>query len=257
MSISHLSFNKSVLIISISILCLSWIISRNIPEEKIVLPVSEYRQNENGADSVETTWKEMELEADNLTHYELIQLNDSTEVIKATSNNAASGLIYITQIDTKKYPVIEWSWKIEEVLSKGNYKKKGGDDYAARIYITFEYDKSRLSFSERVKLWFIQTFTSYEIPLRSINYIWANKAPAGTIAPNPFTDWVQMVAVESGNSRAGNWITERRNIFKDYKAAFGEEPGKITGVAIMTDSDNTGESATGYYGDISFEAEKP
>ncbi|MDZ7682540.1 MAG: DUF3047 domain-containing protein [Fodinibius sp.] len=74
----------------------------------------------------------------------------------------------------------------------------------------------------------------------------------GTIVPNPFTDWVYMIAVQSGRSKSGRWIVESRNIMEDYRQAFGESPPDITGVAIMTDTDNTGGSATAYYGDIIF-----
>lgn len=38
----------------------------------------------------------------------------------------------------------------------------------------------------------------------------------------------------------------------DFRAAFGEDPGQVTGVAVATDTDNTGESATAFYGDIRF-----
>lgn len=226
--------------------------------DRIVLQVSEYgSRTDRQAGSREVIWEEMELNADNLTEYRLVKRNDSTSVIKAVSSNAASSLIYGITINPGQYPQIEWSWKIKGVLEQGDLKRKRGDDYAARIYITFDYDKSRLSLGEKIKLWFLETFTSYEIPLRAINYIWANKAPVGTIAPNPFSDWVQMIAVQSGNGKAGTWITEERNIVEDYKKAFGEEPGSITGVAIMTDTDNTGGTATGYYGDIVFETEEP
>ncbi|MDX1672190.1 MAG: DUF3047 domain-containing protein [Balneolaceae bacterium] len=229
------------------------IVSGQNSTERILFSVSKYNKTTEKNGGGKAVWEEMEVKADNLTEYQLITLADSTHVIKATSNNAASGLIHTADIDTEQYPVIKWRWKIEQVLEKGNLEKKRGDDYAARIYVTFDYDRSKLSLGEKIKLWAIETFTSYEIPLRAINYIWANKAPAGTVAPNPFTDWVQMIAVQSGNEKAGEWISERRNIYKDYKKAFGEEPGNITGVAIMTDSDNTGGSATGYYGDIVFE----
>ena len=33
---------------------------------------------------------------------------------------------------------------------------------------------------------------------------------------------------------------------------FGEEPGRITAIGIMTDTDNTGENVHAYYGDILF-----
>jgi hypothetical protein len=61
-----------------------------------------------------------------------------------------------------------------------------------------------------------------------------------------------MIAVESGESKVNQWVCEERNILEDYKKAFGENPSMISGIAIMTDTDNTGESATAYYGDIIF-----
>jgi len=87
-------------------------------------------------------------------------------------------------------------------------------------------------------------------PIGAINYIWASHAPVGKIVPNAYTDRVRMIVVESGKMKAGAWVSESRNIFDDYKTAFGKEPPMITGIAIMTDSDNTGESALAYYGDI-------
>jgi hypothetical protein len=61
-----------------------------------------------------------------------------------------------------------------------------------------------------------------------------------------------MIVVESGAADLNRWVTEERNVYEDYKAAFGDEPSLISGVAIMTDTDNTGESATAFYGDIVF-----
>ena len=218
-------------------------------QDSIRLDVSNYNadtQNENA------TWEMMEVQSDNLTKYQLVDGTDGQHVIKANSNNAAGGLIYKKRIDPSEYPIIEWHWKVDGVIENGNLYKKEGDDYPARIYITFDYDKSNLSIGDRMKYEAIKTFTSYNIPLRAINYIWANKADLGTIAPNPFTDWVYMIAVQSGNKKSGQWIVQTRNILEDYQKAFGENPPDITGIAIMTDSDNTGESATAYYGDVIF-----
>jgi hypothetical protein len=68
-----------------------------------------------------------------------------------------------------------------------------------------------------------------------------------------------MYVVESGDEKLQRWVTERRNVYDDYRLAFGEEPYRVTGVAIMTDTDNTQESATAWYGDIVFpgQAENP
>ena len=89
-------------------------------------------------------------------------------------------------------------------------------------------------------------------PGGAITYIWESKTPKGSVVPNPYTDRVRMIVVESGASRLNQWIQEERNIYEDYKTAFKQEPPFISGVAIMTDSDNTGESATAFYGDIIF-----
>jgi len=63
-----------------------------------------------------------------------------------------------------------------------------------------------------------------------------------------------MIVVESGVAHSNTWLTEERNIYQDYLDIFGEEPPMISAVAIMTDSDNTGESAVSYYGDIIFKS---
>jgi hypothetical protein len=87
---------------------------------------------------------------------------------------------------------------------------------------------------------------------RAVNYIWANRLPRGAFLPNTFTGNAVMVAVESGDGNAGRWIDEERNLAEDYRRAFGEDPPRIGAVAIMTDTDNTGEEAVAWYGAIRF-----
>jgi len=85
---------------------------------------------------------------------------------------------------------------------------------------------------------------------RAINYIWANRLPRGEFAPNTFSGKIMMLAVQSGTSRAGEWIQEKRDILADYRRLFGEELREIGAIAIMTDTDSTGTEATAWYGDI-------
>ena len=89
-------------------------------------------------------------------------------------------------------------------------------------------------------------------PIAAINYIWGSKAKKGVVIANPFTKRAMMIVVESGETRKGVWVHYERNVLEDYKKAFGKNPPRISGVAIMTDSDNTKETATTYYGDIFF-----
>jgi len=173
-------------------------------------------------------------------------------VVRAHSEASASGLIRRMRIDPQQYPVIQWRWKAENRIEKGNVQQKKGDDYPARIYITFEYDADKVGFFGRAKYEAIKMVRGEYPPLAAVSYHWASNAPKGTMVPNPFTEEVMMFVVESGKENLGKWVTEERNVYEDYKTAFGQEPPIISGVALMTDTDNTGETATAYYGDIRF-----
>jgi hypothetical protein len=153
--------------------------------------------------------------------------------LEAKSSASASGLIYPIKYDVKEYPFLSWRWKVRKTLKKGDARKKEGDDYAARVYVVFPN-------------W---------IPLltKSINYIWANKVPKGSVLPNPYYGWAMMIAVRSGQKDVGRWWTESRNVYADYKTCFGTDPPKAGAIAIMTDTDNTGESTTAYYDDLKIE----
>jgi hypothetical protein len=185
------------------------------------------------------------------TSYTLVKDGETT-VVRASANASASGLIRMTKIDPKEYPIVQWRWKVTNLLQKGDVTQKEGDDYPARIYIAFEYDPKKLGFFEKAKYQAARILYGEYPPLGAINYIWESRAPKGTVVPNPYTDRVKMIVVESGGSMLNQWVSEERNIYEDYKKAFGDEPPAISGVAIMTDADNTGESAIAYYGDVVF-----
>jgi hypothetical protein len=208
------------------------------------------------ATSVEDTlplgWKPLTFKKiERHTTYKLVKDND-TVVIQALAEASASGLTREIKINPKEYPIVQWRWRVSNILKKGDVHKKEGDDYPARIYITFEYDPSKLGFFEKAKYETVKLLYGQYPPHGAINYIWESKAPIGTMVPNPYTDRVKMIVVESGETKLNQWINEERNIYENYKKAFGEEPPMISGVAIMTDTDNTGESAIAYYGDIVF-----
>ncbi|MDD2391282.1 MAG: DUF3047 domain-containing protein [Desulfobacterales bacterium] len=185
------------------------------------------------------------------TRYELVE-DRGTVVVRALSQAAASGLIRHIRIDPVQYPVIRWRWKITSMLKKADVSRKQGDDYAARIYITFEYDPGRAGIFDRIKYEGARLLYGQYPPSAAISYIWEGRAPEGAVIPNAYTDKLMMIVVESGEEKLNAWVDEQRNVYEDFKTAFGKEPPVITGVAIMTDTDNTGETAVSFYGDIGF-----
>jgi len=202
-----------------------------------------------------TGWQPMTFEKIRAhTRYTLVKDQGRT-VLRADSNASASGLVNPVDIDPKAYPVLAWRWKVNRTIDKGDVTRKSGDDYAARIYITFAEAPENLSFFERAKLAAIRMVYGQTPPSAALTYVWGNRVPVGSIHPNPYTRRVQMIAADSGPAHVNQWRSVRRNIVEDFKRAFGREPSRISGIAVMTDGDNTGESATAWYGDIRFIAE--
>jgi hypothetical protein len=169
------------------------------------------------------------------THYTL-ENSHGQLALRADSNAAASGRYREVSVDLNKTPILNWTWKIKDLLTGNNERTRAGDDYPARVYVIF---------SGGVLFW----------RTRAINYVWSNHQPVGSRWSNAFTDQAHMIAIESGPERIGQWISERRDVRADYRQAFGEEPGRVDAVAIMTDTDNTGATATAWYGDIWFTKE--
>lgn len=184
------------------------------------------------------------------TTYEVVK-DGPVSVVKAVSEASASGLTKAVAIDPHEYPIVRWRWKVENLLQKGNVNRKDGDDYPARLYITFAYEPAKVSFGRKLKYQAGRVLFG-DIPIGALNYIWDGKSPVGTVVDNAFTDFAKMIVVESGPQRIGTWVEEERNVYEDYRLAFGEEPPAISGVAIMSDTDNTMERAVAYYGDIIF-----
>lgn len=195
-------------------------------------------------------WEPLEFpDIDQHTDYQLITV-DSSQVVRAKTSGGASGLIARLHIKPDKSLLLRWRWKVSNVFQKGDARKKSGDDYPARIYVAFKFEPDKAGFFERARRAALETLAGEELPGNALNYIWANRLERDQIVPNPYVDSTQMIAVASGDQKVGEWVTVTRDIVADYRRAFGEAPPAIVGIAIMSDSDNTGDSATAWYGDI-------
>jgi len=200
--------------------------------------------------SLEDGWEPMEFpKIDRHSRYQLTDDNGE-QVVMATTDNSASGLIARVSVEPGDSLILRWRWKVSNVYEQGNARRKEGDDYPARIYVAFEFEPDEAGFFERAKRKTVEVVFGEELPGNALNYIWANRLPVGEIIANPFTDTTMMVAVNSGTANTGEWVTVERDIVADYRKAFDREPPKLVGVAIMSDSDNTGASATAWYGDV-------
>ncbi len=180
------------------------------------------------------------------TQYTIEAENSQRFALKAKSAASASGLVWKESFNVSEIPNLRWKWKVSNVFSKGDAKSKSGDDYPIRIYVIFEYDSKSAGFWESALYESVKLIYGEYPPHSSLNYIWANKDHEEDIIPNSYTDKAQMISLQKGSKHVGEWMVEDVNILEDYQRAFGENPPKRASLAIMSDSDNTGESAVAW-----------
>ena len=185
------------------------------------------------------------------TEYRLVQGNPSV-VLEARADSSASGFYRRIRIDPARHPVVEWRWRILEPLARADPRDPSREDSPARLVISFHGDAKRLDIGERNTLRFYKALTGELLPYAMLMYVWSSDAPVGTVAASVHTDKIQMIVVENGGSRTGEWREFRRNVLEDYRRVFGEEPSDIVAVGVMTDADHTPAKARTQYGDITF-----
>lgn len=164
----------------------------------------------------------------------------------ARSSNSASAIRHVQEFDVYRYPVVRWRWKVDNVYAGGNVLAKAGDDYPLRVYVMFKYDPARASFGEQLQYGLAKALYGEYPPQSSLNYIWASRTEEQGIHPSPYTDRAQLLVRRAGSADTGKWVEEEINILDDYRQAFGTEPPPTASIAIMNDSDNTGEASTSY-----------
>lgn len=187
------------------------------------------------------------------TQYKLTQW-DGVTAIEAIAKQSMALMARPLTIDLTATPVLCWRWRIDAPLKMADMRTKQGDDYAARLYVTFRAPSGALSFGTRTKLALARSLFGDQVPDAALNYVWDNRYPVGTKQANAYTDRAQMVVLRSGAAAAGQWVNERRDIAADVRAAFGAGAWQAAQLAVASDTDNTGESARAGFADLHFVA---
>lgn len=177
---------------------------------------------------------------------------DGVVAIEAKARKSMALLGRTVTVDLKKTPILCWQWRIDAPVASADMTRKSGDDYAARVYLTFAVPPEQLGFATRTKLRLARSIYGGQVPDAALNYIWDNRHPIGTVQDNAYTDRARMLVLRSGAGQAGIWVQERRNVLADFQRAFGEISGELRGLAIASDTDNTGEEAHAGFADFRF-----
>jgi len=225
-------------VLSIVIIVCMFTVLETAAEQTAVL----FREDFANLDS----WKPFTFPKINKHSIYTIENDGEKHFLKAESNASASAIVYKDVIDVYDYPKVKWRWKVMNVYTKGDVRTKEGDDYPIRVYIMFEYDPDKAGALDRIKYSFAKARYGEYPPHSSLSYIWSSKNDPETFVISPYTDKAMMVLLEKGPAKVGAWVDEEIDILADYQKAFKTKPPARARIAIMNDSDNTGESSVSY-----------
>jgi hypothetical protein len=147
---------------------------------------------------------------------------------------------------------VEFGWWAQALPEGADVAEPGKTDAAARVMFAFDGDAGRLSPRNQLLFDLAHTLTGEAPPYATLVYVWDAAAPVGSVIVHPRNDRIRKIVVESGHGALRQWRRYRRSLVDDYRLAFGEPPGPLLAVAVMTDSDNTRSKLTTRYSDIEF-----
>ena len=191
----------------------------------------------------------MELPGKVATLYRVVQ-QDGRPALEATSSSSASLLRQTVKLLPETLGRIRFSWKVPSLVPQADLSSRERDDAVVRVILSFDGDRSRMSTRDRLLSELSLVMTGEPMPYATMMYVWCPNRPVGTVLLSPRTDRIRKLVVESGERRLGRWLDYERDIRADYHAVFGEDPGTLIGVGLMTDSDNTHSEMHAWYGAI-------
>ena len=186
------------------------------------------------------------------TIYSLLQADGGT-VLRGVADRSASLYVALLKPATGVPASMGWRWKTDALVADADNRVKDREDAPLRVLVGFDGDKTTLPEEEQKRFQRAKSLTGRDGPYATLMYIWSDHVPVNTVIPSAHTSQVKMLAVASGAKGLGQWQSVHRNLAADYKRAFGAAPGRVLGVAVMTDTDNTGSKAVGEYADIRFD----
>ena len=198
-------------------------------------------------------WQHYPLPGKKATKF-LIAKMDGRDVVVASADASASMLRRALRIEAAELGHIKFSWMVPHLIKNADIAQRQSDDSPVRIVLAFEGDRSSFSMKNVMLSELSLTLTGEALPYATLMYVWCNTRPPGTVIINPRTDRVRKMVVESGTNGLSRWLNYDRNIRADFEKAFGEPPGALMGIGLMTDTDNTRTKTRAWYGPLTLTA---
>ena len=194
-------------------------------------------------------WHHFKLPAKRMNTFTPVRMNDR-DAMQVQSDGSASMLRQKVQIAPEELNHVKFSWKVPELIARADMALRHADDSPVRIVLAFEGDRSRFSAKNAMLSELSHTLTGEPLPYATLMYVWCNTRAPGSVIINPRTDRIRKIVVETGDRNLNQWLDYERNIRADFENAFGEPPGALVGIGVMTDTDNTHSMAKAWYGPL-------
>jgi hypothetical protein len=195
-------------------------------------------------------WESVKIPGKLATEYSLVRVNNRNK-LKANAQASASMLRQDLHIEPERLNALSFSWQIQELIADADMSQRETEDSPVRLVLAFDGDRSQFSAKNAMLSELSHAVSGKPMPYATLMYVWCNKRPVNSVIHNPRTDRIRKIVIESGPQRVNQLISYQRNIKADFEKAFGEAPGALIGIAIMTDTDNTRSHAQAWYGPIS------
>jgi hypothetical protein len=194
-------------------------------------------------------WHAVPLPGKAATRYEPV-LKDGRLAVLAVSDRSAS--LWRRRVEPPQATPgeVRFSWWAQSLLERASVADVDREDATARVVFGFGGDYARLSSRTRMSFDLAEARTGARPPYATLMYVWDATAPVGTVIVNPRSDRIRKIVVDSGPEGLRRWRDHQRDLAADFRRAFGEEPGPLQSVALMTDSDNTRGQARTWYGEV-------
>lgn len=197
-------------------------------------------------------WQPQTLPGKRATRYAVAPAEDGRPVVRAQADRSASLVRHKLRLEPAQFARLRFSWRVPALIADGDVRGRDTEDAPARIVLAFDGDARRLGERDRLLFDLAETLGGERPPFATLMYVWDAQAPLDSVVVNSRTGRVRKIVVESGAEQLGRWRLHERDIAADYRRAYGEAPGALIGVALMTDADNTASRAQAAYGPVCF-----
>ena len=197
-------------------------------------------------------WHHVPLPGKRATTY-VTSVKEGRRATLATADNSASLWRLKVDVPPSELKGIELSWWVDSLVPGASLGAPGRTDAPASVMLAFEGDVDRLPARTRAMFELARAVTGEAPPYATLVYAFDGAAPVDSVVVNHRTDRVRILVLDSGPEHVRRWRDHRRDIAADFQRVFGEAPGRLVGVALMTDADNTQSSVKAWYGTVRLE----